>query len=39
MENEILENLRMAVKGYDSDGAASWARKAVEAKVDPCQCS
>lgn len=35
MEVEILENLRMAVKGYDSDGAASWARKALEAKVDP----
>lgn len=35
MQNGILENLRMAVKGYDGDGAASWARKAVEAKVDP----
>jgi len=34
MENEILENLKTAVKQYDRDGAASWARKIVEAKVD-----
>ncbi|GAI56067.1 unnamed protein product, partial [marine sediment metagenome] len=26
---------RLPLEGYDSDGAASWARKAVEAKVDP----
>lgn len=35
MENQVLENLKEAVKGYDSDGAASWARKALEAKIDP----
>lgn len=34
MENEILGNLKMAIKQYDRDGAASWARKAVEAKID-----
>jgi len=35
MENEILGNLGLAVKQYDSKGAASWARKAVEEKIDP----
>lgn len=35
MENQVLENLKEAVKGYDSDGAASWTRKALEAKIDP----
>ena len=34
MENEILENLKMAIKRYDCDGVASWARKTVEAKID-----
>jgi len=34
MENEILGNLKMAIKRYDRDGAASWAKKAVEAKID-----
>jgi len=35
MEAEILENLKKAVVTYDCEGAASWARKAVEEKVDP----
>ena len=35
METEILENLKKAVVAYDCEGAASWARKAVEEKVDP----
>ena len=35
MENEILESLGKAVKTYDIDGAADWAGKAIEAKVDP----
>lgn len=35
MESEILENLRRAVLEYDSKGAVSWARKAVEEKIAP----
>jgi methanogenic corrinoid protein MtbC1 len=35
MEVEILENLKKSVLDYDSKGAANWARKAVEEKVDP----
>ena len=35
MALETLENLKRAVVEYDTEGAASWARKAVEAKVDP----
>jgi len=35
MEDEILENLTKAVIGRDREGAASWARKAVEHKIDP----
>jgi len=35
MEVEILGKLKKAVIEYDKEGAASWARKAVEAKVDP----
>lgn len=35
MEKEILENLRGSLKRYDSEGTESWARKAVEEKVDP----
>jgi len=32
---EILENLKKAIAEYDTDGAASWAKKAIEEKVDP----
>ena len=32
---EILENLKRAVREYDLEGAASWAKKAMEDKVDP----
>jgi methanogenic corrinoid protein MtbC1 len=35
VESEILENLKRAVLEYDSKGAASWARKAVEQKIAP----
>ena len=35
MQAEILENLKRAVLEYDSKGAASWARKAAEEKIDP----
>ncbi|GAH83740.1 unnamed protein product [marine sediment metagenome] len=35
MAVEPLENLKRAVMEYDTEAAASWARKAVEAKVDP----
>jgi methanogenic corrinoid protein MtbC1 len=31
----IFENLKKAIKEYDREGAASWARKAMEEKVDP----
>jgi len=35
MSTEILENLRRAIVEYDSAGAASWARKAVQEGIDP----
>lgn len=35
MANEILDNLEKAVKEFSSENAANWARKAVEAKLDP----
>ena len=35
MATEIFENLKRAVMGYDPEGAASWAREAVETKIDP----
>jgi len=35
METEIFGNLKRAVIEYDHEGAESWARKAVEQKVDP----
>jgi len=35
MSNEILEDLKKAIREYDSEGAAKLARKAVEAKLDP----
>jgi len=35
MNAEILENLKKTIIEYDSEGAASWARKAVQEKIDP----
>ncbi len=35
MKAEILENLKRAVIEYDTEGAASWAKKAVEEGVAP----
>jgi len=35
MALETLENLKRAVVEYDTEAAASWARKIVEEKVDP----
>ena len=35
MSNEILNNLNRAIIEYDREGAASWAKKAVEEKIDP----
>jgi len=32
---EIIENLKRAILAYDSEGAASLARKAVQEKIDP----
>jgi methanogenic corrinoid protein MtbC1 len=31
----ILENISKAITGYDKEGAADWARKAVQEKIDP----
>ena len=35
MSTEVLENLKKAIIGYDREGAADWARKAVQEKIDP----
>jgi methanogenic corrinoid protein MtbC1 len=35
MGNEIFDNLEKAVKEFSSENAAHWAKKAVEAKLDP----
>lgn len=35
MSAEILGNLKRAVIEYDPEGAASWARQAVEGKIEP----
>ena len=37
MSAEILENLKKAITGYDREGAADWARKAVREKIDPIE--
>ena len=37
MANEIFDNLAKAVKEFSSENAADWARKAIEAKLDPLQ--
>ena len=36
---EILKNLNKAVIEYDTDAAASWARKAIEEKIDPIEAA
>ena len=36
---ETLENLKRAVVECDAEAAASWARKAVEAKIDPIKAA
>ncbi|MEA1964072.1 MAG: cobalamin-dependent protein [Candidatus Aerophobetes bacterium] len=35
MSDEVLKNLKKAVIEYNAEEAASWARKAVEEKIDP----
>ena len=35
--DEILQNLKRTVLEYDSEGAASWAKKAVEKEIDPIE--
>jgi len=35
MDTEALENLKKAIVEYDSKGAASWAEKTVQEKIDP----
>ena len=35
MKTEIFEYLREAVVEYDTEGAANWAKKAVEEKINP----
>lgn len=35
--DEILENLRKAILEYDNANAEGWARKAVEAEIDPVE--
>ncbi len=35
MSAEIIENLKKAVLEYDSQGAANWAKEAVQEKIDP----
>ncbi|MFC1950738.1 B12-binding domain-containing protein [Chloroflexota bacterium] len=37
--HEILENLKKAVAEYDTEGAASWARKTIEEKIDPVEAA
>ena len=35
MSTEIIENLKKAVLEYDGQGAANWAKKVVQEKIDP----
>lgn len=37
--HEVLENLKKAIIEYDTDGAASWASKAVAEKIDPIKAT
>lgn len=39
MSIETLESLKKAVARYDAEGAASWARKALEEGVDPVKAA
>ena len=35
MSIEVLDNLKKAITEYDREGAASWAKKAVQERIDP----
>jgi corrinoid protein of di/trimethylamine methyltransferase len=35
MALEVMENLKRAVTGYDTEGAAGWARKAIAEGIEP----
>jgi corrinoid protein of di/trimethylamine methyltransferase len=35
MQQEIIENLKKAILEYDVEGAARWAKQAVQEKIDP----
>jgi len=37
MDSETVQNLKKAVLEYDAEGAASWARRAVEEGIDPIE--
>ncbi len=38
MDNdEILQNLKKTVLGYDREGAVKWAKKAVAEEIDPIE--
>ena len=37
--HEILGNLKKAIAEYDTDGAASWAKKAIDEKIDPIEAT
>lgn len=37
--HETLQNLKKAIVEYDTGGAASWARKAIEEKMDPIEAA
>jgi len=37
LRNEILESLRKAITEYDSEGAATLAKKSIEAGIDPVE--
>jgi len=35
MSIEVLDNLKKAIIEYDREGAASWAEKVVQERIDP----
>jgi len=37
MSTDVLEELKKAILTYNREGAASWARKAVQKKIDPIE--
>ncbi|MBC8458449.1 MAG: cobalamin B12-binding domain-containing protein [Deltaproteobacteria bacterium] len=37
MSTDVLEELKKAILTYNREGAASWARKAVQEKIDPVE--